>query len=168
MSQTHLMRAAPQRRLGGAEVLALLIFFFGAVAAVNGVMIYAAVTTFRGEEIGRAYEKGLAYNLDIAGAREQSARDWKVEATILGRGAWESLVSVTLRDRSGALTGLKLTAEVRAPVDGRKDVAVVLVEAAPGRYEAPLAIESGWRDLVLIASRDGREMFRSKSRIRID
>jgi len=167
MSQTHLVRA-PQRRLGGAEVLALLVFFFGVVAAVNAVMVYAAVSTFRGEDTSRAYEKGLAYNLDIAGAREQSARDWKVEATILRRGGWENLVSVTLRDRNGALTGLKLAAEIRAPVDGRKDVAVDLAETAPGRYEAPITIESGWRDLVLIASRDSREMFRSKSRIRID
>ncbi|WP_159729112.1 FixH family protein [Methylosinus sp. Ce-a6] len=165
MSQTNLMRAAPQRRLGGTEALALLVLFFG---LVDGVMIYAAVSTLRGEDTRRAYEKGLAYNLDIAGAREQSARDWKVEATILRRGAWESLVSITLRDKSGALAGLKLAAEVRAPVDGRKDVAVDLVETAPGRYEAPIVIESGWRDLVLIAARDGREMFRSKSRIRID
>jgi nitrogen fixation protein FixH len=168
MSQTNSLHAAPHRRLGGAEVLTLLILFFGAVAAANAVMIYAAVSTFRGEVTSRPYEKGLAYNLDIAGARAQSARDWKVEATIFGRGAWENLVSVALRDENGALTGLTLAAEVRAPVDGRKDVAVALAEVAPGRYEAPIVIESGWRDLVLVATRDGREMFRSKSRIRID
>lgn len=168
MSQTNLMRAAPQRRLGGRQVLLLLISFFGVVVAVDAAMIYFAVSTFRGEETSRAYEKGLAYNLDIAGAHAQSARGWKVEATILRRGAWENLVSVTLRDDDGALTGLKLAAEIRAPVDGRKDVAVDLAEAAPGRYEAPIVIESGWRDLVLIATREGREMFRSKSRIRID
>ncbi|WP_400769864.1 FixH family protein [Methylosinus sporium] len=168
MSHINLMRAAPQRRLGGWQVLLLLVFFFGVVASVNAVMIYAALSTFRGEEVSRAYERGLAYNLDIAGARAQSARDWKVEATILRRGAWENLVSVTLRDQNGGLSGLKLTAEIRAPVDGRKDVAVDLAEIAPGRYEAPIVIESGFRDLVLVATRDGREMFRSKSRIRID
>lgn len=157
------------RRLTGGKVLALMLAFFGVVAGVNAVMIYVAVTTFRGEETSHAYERGLAYNLDIAVAREQSARDWKVEASILRRSRTESLVSVVLRDASGgSISGMRVSAAIRAPVDRTKDVSVELAETEPGRYEAPAVIEAGWRDLLLSAERDGREAFRSKSRIRIE
>ncbi|PWB83366.1 MAG: nitrogen fixation protein FixH [Methylocystaceae bacterium] len=161
--------AGSRRRLTGGKVLALLVAFFGLVGGVNAAMIYFAVTTFRGEDASHAYERGLAYNRDIAVAREQGAREWKVEASLTRRSAAESLVGVSLRDASdGAISGLRVSAAIRAPVDGKKDIVVELVETAPGRYEAPAAVQAGWRDLVVSAERDGREVFRSKSRIRIE
>lgn len=161
--------AGSGRRLTGGMVLAALLVCFGLVAGVNAAMIYLAVTSFRGEETNHAYERGLAYNREIAVAREQNARDWKVEASLTRRSATETLVAIVLRDASGgALSGLKVSAAIRAPVDGKKDVVVELAETAPGRYEAPAAVEAGWRDVAVAAQRDGREIFRSKSRIRIE
>ncbi len=161
--------AGAGRRLTGGKVLVLLLAFFGVIFGVNAVMIYAALTTFRGEDTSRAYERGLAYNLDIALAREQGALDWKVEASILRRSRSESLFSVVLHDASGApLSGLKVSATIRAPVDGKKDVSIQLAETEPGRYEAPAVVEAGWRDLLLSAERDGREAFRSKSRVHLE
>lgn len=162
-------RESGGRPLTGGRVLLLLVSFFGTVAAVDAGMIYAALTTFRGEDTSHAYEKGLAYNRNIAVAREQSAREWKVEASIRRGQSMERIVSVALRDAAGAdLSGLKVTATIRAPVDGKKDLALQLKETSPGRYEASGAIDGGWRDLVLSAERDSREVFRSKSRIHIE
>jgi nitrogen fixation protein FixH len=169
MSHVHSMPAASARRVTGGFVLKLLLAFFGVIASVDAVMIYAAVSTFRGEETSQAYEKGLAYNLDIAGARAQSARDWRVEATILRRSGTASGLTVLFRDAEGApLEGLSVAAAFRTPVDGKKDARVTLVETAPGRYEAPLVMAPGWRELALTAERDARELFRSKNRLPIE
>jgi nitrogen fixation protein FixH len=168
MSYTNMVSLASPRRLTGFGVLAALVAFFGVVAAVDGAMMFLAVSTFRGEDTSRAYEKGLAYNLDIAGARAQDARGWKVEAAILRVTETQSRIAVDLRDAQGPLVGAKVAAAVRSPIDAKQDVIVTLAETAPGRYEAPFVIEPGWRDLVLTAERDGREAFRSKNRIRID
>lgn len=171
MSFTNSMRddAGSGRPLTGRKALALLAAFFGVAAAVNGAMIYLALATFRGEDTSHAYEKGLAYNRDIAVAREQNARDWKVEASIVRRSATESLVGVSLRDAAGAdMSGSKVSVAIRAPVDVKNDLALELKEVSPGRYEALAAMAPGWRDLLITVERDGREAFRSKSRIRIE
>jgi nitrogen fixation protein FixH len=169
MSQTHsIFAAAPARRLTGAGVLTILVAFFGVVATVDATMMVLAVSTFRGEETSRAYEKGLAYNLDIAGARAQQARDWRVEAAVFRLSESQSRIAVSLHDAQGPLAGLRLQAMIRAPVDAKNDVVAALVETTPGHYEARIVMEPGWRDLVLTAAQDGREVFRSKNRIRID
>ncbi|MBY6242503.1 FixH family protein [Methylosinus sp. Sm6] len=169
MSQTSSISFADApRRLTGAAVLMTLVAFFGVIAAVDVTMMFLAVSTFRGEDTAHAYEKGLAYNLDIAGARAQEARGWKVEASLMRLSETQNRIEVALRDAQGPIRGLKLAASIRSPVDAKQDIGVALVETAPGRYAAPLAIEPGWRDLVLTAARDGREAFRSKNRIRLD
>jgi nitrogen fixation protein FixH len=169
MALANATAGGSSRPLTGGKVFMLLSLFFGVVAAADATMIFVAMKTFRGEETSRAYEKGLAYNLDIAVAREQAARDWKVEASILRRSRNESIVSVALRDAAGVpITGLDVSASIRSPVDATKDQSLTLAEIEPGLYEAPAIIEAGWRDLLVIAERDRKPAFRSKSRIRIE
>jgi len=153
--------------LSGRKVLAMLVGFFVFVSAVNGVMIYYAVKTFSGEVVAHPYERGVAYNRDIARARAQAARDWKVDVN-LARDAGVTEIVVTAHDASGAeITGVEMNAAFAAPADLSRDVRLRLEETAPGRYAGAAALPAGQRDLELTASRGGSEVFRSKNRVEV-
>jgi nitrogen fixation protein FixH len=151
------------------KVLAMIVGFFLFVGAVNGVMIYKALKTFSGEVVPHPYERGLAYNRDIARAREQATRDWKVDARLSRLASGETQISVVARDRDGGgVSGVEMAALFAAPADLSKDVRVKLQETSPGRYAGRASIPAGQRDLVLTASRGGDELFRSKNRIDVE
>jgi len=151
------------RPLRGRTVLFILLGFFATVATVNGVMMYLAVSTFSGEVVAHPYERGLAYNHDIAEAKAQMARGWSVEAHV-ARSA-DGIAHVTAKTGQ---RGLVLRATLASPADKKRDVDVALVETTPGVYEGAAPLPAGWRDVVLVASRDGRELFRSKNRVQIE
>lgn len=157
------------RPLTGWKVLAIFVGLFAIVVGANSVMIYQAVRTFRGEVVAHPYERGLAYNRDIAQARAQDARDWRVEVSVKRASADVVAVTVVAKETAGAaMSGAEMAATFVAPVDARKDAAVRLVETAAGRYEGLVALPPGLRELVVNATRDGKEVFRSTSRVAID
>lgn len=156
------------RPLDARKAFAIFAGFFLFVGAVNGFMIYKAVQTFSGEVVAHPYERGLAYNRDIARAREQAARDWKVDVR-LSRDAGATEIRVTARDASGAeVSDVEMVAVFAAPADLAKDVRVKLDETAPGHYLGRTALPAGQRDLVLTAVRAGEEVFRSQNRIDVE
>jgi nitrogen fixation protein FixH len=157
------------RPLTGWKVLAIFVGFFLTIFVVDGVMAFKAIRTFSGEVNPHPYERGLAYNKEIAAAREQAARDWKVDVRVARAGPGEAAIAVEARDAAGKpVTGVAMRALLAAPADVAKDVRVTLAETAPGRYQARAALPPGQRDLVLTAERDGRELFRSKNRIDVE
>jgi nitrogen fixation protein FixH len=157
------------RPLTGWTVLAIFVGFFVTIFIVDGVMAFKAIRTFSGEVNPHPYERGLAYNKEIAAARAQAAREWKVDAHVSRVGPAEALLAVEARDASGQpVAGVEMTALFAAPADVAKDVRAKLVETAPGHYAARAALPPGQRDLVLTAERDGRELFRSKNRIDVE
>jgi len=168
---THLERRQERgaaRGLTGARVLAALILFFGVIFGVNGVLAYYAISTFRGEVADHPYEAGLAFNSEIAAARAQEARQWRVEIA-LPRGSDGKRVEVSARDAQGRpITGLKLTATFKAPVDASRDRLVEMSEQQPGVYATRSPAAGGHWDLEIAARRDGETLFQSKSRILIE
>jgi nitrogen fixation protein FixH len=155
--------------LNGWRVLAMIVAFFLFVGAVNGVMIYKAVKTFSGEVVAHPYERGLAYNSDIARAREQAVRDWKVEARLTRLPTGETEINVSARDAEGVeIAGVDINAALVAPADLSKDVQIKLAQTAPGQFGGKVKIPAGRRDLVLTALRGGEEVFRSRNRIDVE
>ena len=63
--------AAPRAPLTGGKVLAILLGFFVVVFAANGVMIFDAISTFRGQTADHPYEVGLKFNLELAAVAAQ-------------------------------------------------------------------------------------------------
>ncbi len=157
------------RPLTGWRVLGILTMFFGVIAAVNAVLVYSALSTFSGEVVSQPYERGIAYNHDIASAREQATRGWKVDASLERLASGETKLMVEARDANGAaITDARLLANLESPTNKRQDVVASLQEISPGHFEALVALAPGARDLVLTASRDGRELFRSRNRLLIE
>jgi nitrogen fixation protein FixH len=155
--------------LNGWKVLAIFVTFFLVVASVDGVMMYKAVKTFSGEVVAHPYERGLAYNRDIARAREQAMRDWKVDARLTRLPTGETEIRVTARDADGLdVSGVQMSAVLVAPADLSKDVQASLTETEPGRFAGKAKVPAGQRDLVLSALRGGEEVFRSRNRIDVE
>ncbi|WP_442754538.1 FixH family protein [Methylocystis sp. JAN1] len=155
--------------LSGRKVLAIFVAFFLFVGAVNGVMIYKALKTFSGEVVAHPYERGLAYNSDIARAREQAMRDWKVDARLTRLPTGEIEIRVTARDADGVgVSGVDMNAVLAAPADLSKDVPLALTETSPGRFTGKARVSAGQRDLVLTVLRGGEEVFRSRNRIEVE
>jgi nitrogen fixation protein FixH len=146
--------------LTGTKVLLMLLGFFGVTFAVNGIMAYDAISTFRGEVVDHPYQVGLHYDSQIAAAEAQSERHWKVDVTLAGA------VRASFRDAKGEpLTGLDVTGAFDAPADMRRDRGFALKETAPGVYVGATTPGSGVWDLKLKASLGGKTMFQSTNRV---
>lgn len=138
------------------------VAFFLIVFAANGVLVYVALDTWTGMETEKYYERGLAYNRDLAGARAQAELGWQVDIAItpLGAGPAGELraeLAVSLRDRDGrALDGGEVRARFIRPTHSGADSEVVLRSLGGGRYggEVALPLPGQW-DLVVLGSVNG-------------
>jgi nitrogen fixation protein FixH len=142
MSPTILIARRPHG-LQGRHVLGIFLAFFGTVFAVNGALIYQAVSTHTGLVANEPYRKGLAYNERI-GADERQARLGWSETLEVGR---DGRVILVLAERDGrAVRGLEVEGVLGRPATNRYDVKLALSETAPGRYEAHMAAvaEGSW------------------------
>jgi nitrogen fixation protein FixH len=153
-------------KLTGRMVFACLVAFFAIVIAVNVVMVRAATSTFGGLETANPYQAGLAFNRDHAAAQAQDGRAWKVTADLVRRSGEVAELNVKLHDRNGnPITDVALVATLAHPADARRDQSVTLVQRAAGEFVGTAGVPRGFWDLIIDASRDGRDMFRSRSRV---
>ena len=163
MMSTHIS----ERPLTGRKVLAMLITFFGVVIGVNVTMAKLAIKTLPGTEVDSAYTASLGYEKEILAARDQSARNWKVDAHIERLAGGAALLQVEARDGDGRpVTGLKFQGRFERPTDKRADVAIALAEVGIGIYRGRLdAVAPGQWDLVLEGDNASGRMFLSKNRV---
>jgi nitrogen fixation protein FixH len=166
--ETRMSRpSASPKPLTGRKVLFMLVAFFGVVFGVNFLMMELAIDTLPGVEVDSAYSASLAYENEIAAARDQNARNWKVDAHIQRGPDGGATVQVEARDKLGApMSGLKFQGRFERPTDRRSDQPVSLAEVGGGIYRgsAP-AIAPGQWDLVLEGDVAGQRMFLSKNRV---
>lgn len=158
---------ASPKPLTGRMVLFMLVAFFGVVFSVNFLMAKLAIDTLPGTEVDSTYSASLAYENEIAAARDQNARNWKVDAHIQRGPDGGATVQVEARDDSGApMSGLKFQGRLERPTDRRADQPVGLSEVGIGIYRgsAPLIAPGQW-DLVLEGEAAGQRMFLSKNRV---
>jgi nitrogen fixation protein FixH len=155
-----------QRELTGRTVFLCLIAFFGVVAAANAVLIRAATSTFGGVEVDSSYKAGLEFQQELAAVRAQDALHWTVAAHLDRRPDGDAELTLSVRDRDGAPpSALEAAARLEHPADARHDHVIVLQPAGPGSFKGVTAAEPAQWDLLIDLSRDGRTLFRSKSRV---
>jgi nitrogen fixation protein FixH len=153
--------------VSGWHVLLGMIGFFLAVMAVNGVMIYDAISTFGGETPD-AYRTGLHYNERIAEERQQDQLGWTEESKF---DAATGIFSTTLKDRDGhGLSGLTVKGSIGRPATDIADRAIAFTEVGSGTYRANLAgMSAGNWDLAFFVSEANAKpdnvVYRSKARL---
>lgn len=125
--------AKSEFQITGRHVLLAALAFFLTVTAVNGLMMFKAITTFGGLDTPDAYRKGLAYNQRIAASEAQMQMGW-TEAISLDKA--RNVLSVVLTDRDGsAINDLNVTAKIGRPATNVFDAEVLLEAQGNGRYE---------------------------------
>jgi len=155
----------PPRRWTGWTVLFALLGFFGVIFAVNGLMVYEALSTLSGVDTDSAYQAGLMYEQAVATAKAQDARRWRVDAKLTPSSAGERL-DVNARDATGQpLAGMEASVVFERPTDRRLDRTVMLVEDAAGRFHGDADVAAGQWDLVIELTRHGEQLFRSRNRV---
>jgi nitrogen fixation protein FixH len=155
------------KRLTGRLVLFLLLGFFGIVIGVNMILMWLAIQTLPGTDVESAYRASLAYEKEIAAARDQDGRKWHVDARVERAANGGATLRVEARDDSGRpLSGLKFQGRFERPTDRRADQAVMLAETGIGIYSgnANLIAPGQW-DLVLQGDRAEQRMFLSRNRV---
>jgi nitrogen fixation protein FixH len=159
----------PQFRLTGRRVLAILIIAFAFVFAVNGYMVYRAVTSFPGTVTESSYRDSQHFNDEIAAARLQAERGWKVAVAAERDADGRALIRVEARDRDGApLSGVAFRARLEHPADRARDrpVRFVAVAGEVGRFQAVVdAVAAGKWDLVLEGDGDQGRLFLSHNTV---
>ena len=155
------------RPLTGRTVFFLLVAFFGVVIGVNLVMMRFAIKTLPGTEVDSAYSASLAYEKEIAAAREQNRRNWKIDAHVQRDANGDATLQVEARDTSGRpMSGLKFQGRLERPADKRADQPVTLAETGIGIYRGTAsAIAAGQWDLVLQVDAAGQRVFLSRNRV---
>lgn len=165
--ETEYRRASSKlpRPWTGRMIFLTLLGFFGVVFAVNGVMIHEALSTFDGLETESSYKAGRMFEQEVAMAKAQDARHWRVDARLTPSSDGERL-DIDARDAAGhLLTGMDATATFERPTDRRLDRDVAVSETTPGRFRGSAELAAGQWDLVIELSRHGARQFRSVNRI---
>ena len=137
------------RTLTGRFVLLTLLSFFGVVFAVNFVMMKLAIDTLPGTEVDSAYSASLGFGKEIAAARDQDARNWRVDAHIQRGAEGDATLKVEAHDSRGApISGLRFQGRLERPTDRRADRPLVRRPRLAGPSRArpagpPPAVERG-------------------------
>ncbi|MGE5504588.1 MAG: FixH family protein [Actinomycetota bacterium] len=156
--------AALSRKQPGWWYPYIFLGVFLVVVAVNGLLAYFATSTFTGLETENPYEKGLAYNENLALARAQQALGWTVESKaepVAGAGHRAQL-SVSYRDRNGKpVDGLNVRATLLRPTTKGYDSDTTLMATGPGTYGAvvDLPLAGVWDMDVVALGKDASYQF---------
>jgi nitrogen fixation protein FixH len=154
------------REVTGWTVFVCLVAFFAIVAAVNAVMMTAAITTFGGAETGSSYQAGLAFARETSAVQAQEQLGWQVAVRAPSDGGETPIIEVSARDRAGApLAGLSVSGRLSHPLDKRADRVLSWHEVASGIFRAVTGRTAGQWDLIIELSQDDSLKFRSRNRL---
>jgi nitrogen fixation protein FixH len=154
------------REVTGWTVFVCLVAFFVIVAAVNAVMMTAAITTFGGVETGSSYQAGLAFARENAAVREQDRLGWHVSVSPRSDGGATPVIEIVARSKANEpLAGLEVFGRLSHPMDKRADRVLAWREVTAGIFRADSERAVGQWDLVIELSQDGALKFRSRNRL---
>jgi nitrogen fixation protein FixH len=132
--------------------------FMGFVFAVNGVMVWLALSTFTGTTVDRAYERGRHYNQVLAEAERQKALGWRLELAWTARAATRGELVVTARDAAGApLDRLSLQGVALRPLERPEPIPLALAEVGRGRYVGVLDLPKAGQWEIRLEARRGAQ-----------
>ena len=156
----------PRGEITGKTVLVCFVAFFGVVAAVNAIMVRAAVTTFAGTQTDSAYKAGLAYKGEEAAAATQDALHWTVDGRLVRDITGDAVLTVDVKDaKQSSVFGIDVTARLAHPLNARLDRTIALAHIADGTFRGVTDAPAGQWTLTLEVTRDQNRLYRSETRV---
>jgi len=127
---------------------------FAVIIAVNGVLIYSALSTFTGVTIGHSYDRGRAYNQVLEEAARQDALGWRSSLALR-----DGVLNVTVTDREGMPVGGRMEGVMLRPLEGA-ELQLDFAAAGPGRFMAfaPLPAKGQWEARLTVTDERGRKL----------
>lgn len=156
-------------KITGKHVFLMVAGFFLIIFVANGFLVYYALDSWSGLETENPYQKGVAYNQDIARARAQEKSGLSVAVKVTPQAERVMGVKVTALDKAGQpLSGKKLVLTFFRPAKEGFDQTPRIYENSPGVYsgQAQLPLAGIW-DLKLEISDGDKQLYQSKSRIEV-
>ncbi len=127
----------------------------GGVGAVNGALVWWALSTFPGVAALDVFDHSNAYEEVLAQSAKEAALGWQV-APLNQPGP--PVLALTGPDGQ-PLAGATVGAEARRPLGPDLKTRLAFREASPGRYVADAALPAaGQWELRLIVARDGQTL----------
>lgn len=125
-------------QMKGWHALLWFLGFFGCMFVVNGIFLWAALSSFPGEDVEKSYLTGLDYNREIARRAHQEEAGWNAEIGLSGTNQGFLLTARLLTRDGMALPVFETQAQLRHPTDRALDRALTLTPAGGGEYVAEL------------------------------
>ncbi|MEL6686417.1 MAG: FixH family protein [Pseudomonadota bacterium] len=142
------------KRLTGFGVLMWLCGLFGVMFIVNGIFVYHAVSTHRGEDVPRSYRQGMEYNEVLAQRSTQAAINW---SATLDRSDDDAVRLTVLNSQGFPVSDLQFEAKIRHPADRNKDQVIAIQSSGDG-YAVDLPDVTG-RWTLQANTKDGTPFF---------
>lgn len=135
--------APKPKQLTGEHVLIAIISFFVVLFIVNGLFVFAAVGSFRGEDVKGSYRQGLEYNETLADREAQAALGWEATVAVeeLTSNRDESgqmarrLVVRIFNDQGELLSRVTVQGRLRHPIDTDLDIPLNFTGGLPASAE---------------------------------
>jgi nitrogen fixation protein FixH len=127
-------------RLTGWHVFLMLCAFFGFMFIVNGIFLWAALSSFPGEDEQKSYLQGLHYNEAISARRIQEEQGWSAQIGLTPTESGDRLVIRLLDSDGSSLAAQDLQAQLRRTVTGVEDVPISLQRSENGDYYADISL----------------------------
>ena len=138
------------------------------VIAVNGGLVYFALSSWPGLTTDHAYNEGLAYNRVIDEVEKESKLGWKLETVYHPGSPGGGYVQVSIRDAAGApVDGAALVGELIRPIEQMPPVPLSFAAQGEGTYRAQIVVpRPGQWDLFFSAKRSA-DIMRGGRRIQV-
>ncbi len=154
------MTAPGTRGFTGRHALAVIGGGFAIVVAVNLTLAVLASRSHPGMTVENSYVASQKFNGWLADGRAQAALGWQVDASLVG----DRLRIEARTGRDTPLEGLAASATLSHPYGRAPARELVLIETAPGRYEARHGLAPG-RWTIELRLRRGNDRFYAAHRL---
>lgn len=128
------------KTLKGHHVLFWLLGFFGLMFVVNGVFLWAALSSFPGEDVRHSYLQGLQFNKTIESFKHQQDMAWKAELGLVEEPDGDVLIARILDADGLALPSRNVTVELRRAATQDSDILLDMQPVGSGEYRAALPV----------------------------
>lgn len=127
-----------RKTLKGRHVLVWMLCFFGLMFVVNGIFLWAALSSFPGVHVKQSYLQGLQYNKTIQTRSHQQEMMWSAQVGLVETDSGKMLVARLFDGEGNPLPARSVSAELRRAATQNSDLVLELLPVGGGEFQGAL------------------------------